>query len=104
MQPENYAEAPSLITLVTTPPSDQAFWKEAGKTLAWVRYVWVGPTPNVTMDLNNVYAARQFSAQAIYAGIRFLAVSSGCRINWLKGAEGGASWPMWHARVEPERI
>ena len=31
--------------------------------------MWVGPTPNVTVDLNNVYAGRKFSAQAIYEGI-----------------------------------
>jgi hypothetical protein len=69
MQPENYVEAPNVATLVLTPPSNPAFWKEVGSTLEWAKYVWVGPTPNVTVDLTNVYAGRRFSSQAIYEGI-----------------------------------
>lgn len=69
MQPENYAEAPNLGTLATTMPNDQQFWQEVGKTWDWVKYVWVGPTPNVTVDINNVYPGRQFSSQVIYEGI-----------------------------------
>ena len=69
MQPENYAEAPSVITLVTTGPNEPKFWVEVGKTFDWVKYVWVGPTPNVTIDLNNVYAGGRFSSQTIYSGI-----------------------------------
>lgn len=69
MQPENYVEAPSLIGLVTISPRDQLFWKEVGKTFDWVKYVWVGPVPSVSIELNNVYAGRKFSSQAIYEGI-----------------------------------
>ena len=69
MQPENYVESPNLATMVLTGPSEPKFWQEVGKTFDWVKYVWVGPTPNVTIDLNNVYAGRQFSAQAVYEGI-----------------------------------
>jgi hypothetical protein len=69
MQPENHIEAPDLATLVLTPPSAPQFWQEAGKALDWVKYVWVGPTPNVTVDLSNVYTRQHFSAQQIYEGI-----------------------------------
>jgi hypothetical protein len=55
MQPENYAEAPNVAALVLTPPNQPLFWQEVGKTVDWVKYVWVGPTPNVTIDVNNVY-------------------------------------------------
>jgi hypothetical protein len=69
MKPENYAEAPNVALLVTAPPSDQRFWQEVDKTFDWVKYVWVGPTPNIKVDLNNVYPGLQFSSQAIYEGI-----------------------------------
>lgn len=69
MQPENFVDTPNLAALVTTPPSEPRFWQEAGKTFDWVKYLWVGPTPNVTIDLNNVYPGRQFSPQTIYEGI-----------------------------------
>lgn len=69
MQPENYAEAPNLVTLVTTAPSSPQFWHETGKAWDWVKYVWLGPAPNVTIDLSQVYAGQHFSAQAIYEKI-----------------------------------
>jgi hypothetical protein len=68
-QPENHVEAPDLAALVTTAPGDPKFWQEVGKAFDWVKYVWVGPTPNVTIDLNNVYAGRRFSSQTIYEEI-----------------------------------
>jgi hypothetical protein len=69
MQPENYTEPPNLATLVTTAPSDQQFWQEVGKTFGWVRYVWVGPKPDVKVDLNDVFPGQTCSSQAIYEGI-----------------------------------
>lgn len=68
-QPENYAEAPSIGTLVTTSPSEDKFWQEVGKTFGWVKYVWVGPAPNVKVELNSIFPGQQFSARAIYEGI-----------------------------------
>ena len=69
MKPENYVEVPNPVGFLVSPPSVAEFWQEAGKTWDWVKYVWVGPTPNVTVDLNNLYPGLQFSSQAIYEGI-----------------------------------
>lgn len=57
------------MTLVLAPPNSPQFWREVGNSFDWVKYVWVGPTPIITVDLNNVYAGRQFSSQTIYEGI-----------------------------------
>lgn len=69
MQPENYAEPPNVATLVMTPPHEAQFWQEVGKTFDWIKYVWVGPAPNVTLELNKVFPSQRFSSQAIYEGI-----------------------------------
>ncbi len=78
MEPENYVEPPNLGKLVTTGPNEAHFWQEVDRTFDWVRYMWVGPTPNVTIDLKNVYPGRQFSPQSVYAGI--LEAIAGLRI------------------------
>lgn len=71
MKPDNYVEPPDLSKLVPLfPPANPSpFWTEFGKTIAWLRYQWAGPSPKIAVNLRTVYPDFQFSSQAIYQSI-----------------------------------
>lgn len=71
MKPANYVDPPDLgkmFPVLALPPRGN-FWTEAGKMVAWFRYLWTGPQPAVQISLRTIYPDTQFSPQTIYESI-----------------------------------
>ena len=71
MLPSNHVEPPDLSRLLPFLPAPQRspFWIEMEKTFSWVKYLWVGPIPQIVISLRNVYPDFQVSPDVIYQGI-----------------------------------
>lgn len=68
-KPENHVDPPDIARMLGVSSPEYPFWSEAGNTLAWMRYQWDGPTPQVKIELCEIYRNQRFSAQAIYQAI-----------------------------------
>jgi len=69
MQPDNHVNPPNIAKMLNVKSPESPFWSDAANPFAWMRYVWQGPTPQITIDLKEVYPGEKFSAQAIYQEI-----------------------------------
>ncbi|MGV3772587.1 MAG: hypothetical protein ACO1QB_06760 [Verrucomicrobiales bacterium] len=66
LQPTNHVDPPNIARMLNIKSPESPFWSETANSLAWLRYLWQGPTPQIKIELNEVYVGQRFSAQAIY--------------------------------------
>ncbi len=64
MIPDNYVDRPNLVALFSSNPGTSA--GEAVKTLAWLKFLWTGPNPNIAIDHSSLYFHTKLSALTIY--------------------------------------
>jgi len=67
IRPDNYIEPPNWLNRLFPPPDPAS--NEVDHTLAWLKYLWTGPNPNIEVDPRIIYPHTRFSAQAIYQSI-----------------------------------